>query len=149
MQRMRFWLIVVAIGLLAGCATQNVSHAPGADLSKAKTFYVQKLSADQRGIEQLFAKQLNQWGYQATAGTTDKPAAPVDAIVTYQDRWAWDITMYMLRLNVQIRDGESGTILASAESYRPSLERLAPEEMVKEVLQAALKRPSAAPSPTK
>jgi hypothetical protein len=102
---------------------------------------VQKLPADQRGIDLLFVKQLNEWGYKATGGTADKPAETVDALLTYQDRWAWDITMYMLRLNVQIRDGQSGTIIASAESMRPSLERLSPPEMVKEVLQAALKRP--------
>jgi len=141
MQRLRLWLIVAALGVLAGCATQNVSHAPGADLGTMKTFYVQKLPADQRNVDLLFVKQLSAWGYTATAGTADKPAAPVDAIITYQDRWAWDITMYMIRLNIQVRDGKSGDIMASAESMRPSLERLDPPEMVKEVLQAALKRP--------
>ena len=141
MQRLRLWLIVAALGVFAGCATQNVSHAPGADLGSAKTFYVQKLAADTHNIDQLFVNQLKQWGYQAATGTAEKPTVPVDAIVTYQDRWMWDITMYMLRLNVQIRDGQTGAIVASAESYRPSLERLDPPEMVKEVLQAALKRP--------
>lgn len=141
MQRLRLWLIAIAIGVLAGCATQNVSHAPGADLSSIKTIYVQKLAADQRGIDLLFVKQLNEWGFKATSGAAEKPAEPVDALLTYQDRWAWDITMYMLRLNVQIRDAQTGSIIASAESMRPSLERLSPPEMVKEVLQAALKRP--------
>ena len=141
MQRLRLWLIVAAMAFVAGCATQNVSHAPGADVGTIKTFYVQKLAADQRGIDQLFVKQLSAWGYTATAGVEEKPAVPVDAILTYQDRWMWDITMYMLRLNVQIRDGQTGAITANAESYRPSLERIDPPEMVKEVLQAALKRP--------
>jgi hypothetical protein len=141
MQRLRLFLIVAALGVFAGCATQSVSHAPGAELGSLKTFYVQKLAADQRGIEQLFVKQLNAWGYTATAGAAEKPATPVDAIVTYQDRWAWDITMYMIRLNVQIRDAQTGAIVANAESMRPSLERRDPPEMVKEVLQAALKRP--------
>jgi len=141
MLRIRLWLVALAIGALAGCATQNVSHAPGADLSTLKTIYVQKLAADQRGVDLLFVKQLNEWGYKATSGAAEKPAEPVDALLTYQDRWAWDITMYMLRLNAQIRDGQSGAIIASAESMRPSLERLSPPEMVKEVLQAALKKP--------
>lgn len=129
------------MAFVAGCATQNVSHAPGAEVGTIKSFYVQKLAADQRGIDQLFVKQLGGWGYTATAGVEEKPSVPVDAILTYQDRWMWDITMYMLRLNVQIRDGQTGAIIASAESYRPSLERIDPPEMVKEVLQAALKRP--------
>jgi len=141
MQRLRLWLIVTAPGELASCSTQSVSHAPGAELGTFKTFYVQKLAADQRGIEQLFVKQLTAWGYTATSGAADRPATPVDAIVTYQDRWAWDITMYMIRLNVQIRDAQTGAIVASAESMRPSLERRDPPEMVKDVLQAALKRP--------
>lgn len=141
MQRLRLWLIVAAMVFVAGCATQSVSHAPGADVGTIKTFYVQKLAADQRGIDQLFVKQLSAWGYTATAGVEEKSSVPVDAILTYQDRWMWDITMYMLRLNVQIRDGQTGAIIASAESYRPSLERIDPPEMVKEVLQAALKRP--------
>lgn len=141
MQRTRLWLLALAIGGLAACATQNVSHAPGTDVSTIKTIYVQKLPADQRGIDLLIVKQLNEWGYKAAGGTADKPAERVDALLTYQDRWAWDITMYMLRLNVQIRDGQSGSIVASAESVRPSLERLSPPEMVKEVLQAALKKP--------
>jgi hypothetical protein len=141
MLRIRLWLIAIAIGLLTGCATHSVSHAPGADVSTIKTIYVQKLPADQRGIDLLFVKQLNEWGYKATGGAAEKPAEPVDALLTYQDRWAWDITMYMLRLNVQIREGQTGAIVASAESMRPSLERLSPPEMVKEVLQAALKKP--------
>jgi len=141
MLKIRLILLAALIALAAGCATHNVTHAPGADLGNVKTFYVQKLSEDQRGIDLLFVTQLNEWGYQAVTGTAEKPATAVDAIVTYQDRWMWDITMYMLRLNVQIREGQSGAIVASAESYRPSLERVSPPEMVKEVLQAALNRP--------
>lgn len=141
MQQFRRCLMVALAIAVTGCASLNASHSPTADLGKVKTFYVQKLPADKRGIEQLIATQLTRWGYQASAGVTDQPPAPVDAIVTYQDRWMWDITMYMLRLTVQVRDGATGTILGSAESYRPSLQRRSPEEMVEETLKAALKRP--------
>jgi len=64
----------------------------------------------------------------------------VDAIVTYVDRWMWDLTMYMIRLNIQVRDGKSRAILASAESYRPSLERRSTEDMVAETLDAIFKQ---------
>lgn len=141
MERLQRWFVLAIVIALTGCASLNAAHSPTADLGKAKTFYVQKLAADDRGIEQIIAKRLTQWGYQASTGATETPAAQVDAIVTYQDRWMWDITMYMLRLTVQVRDGSSGTILASAESYRPSLQRRSPEEMVEETLKAALKRP--------
>jgi hypothetical protein len=143
MSGLRLWSIVVAVCLLVGCGTESVSYSPGADLSTAKTFYVQKLPADQRGIEKLFARQLNEWGYQATTGVEAKPAAPVDAIVTYQDRWLWlSYRMFMSRLNVEIRDGRTGALLASAEQPGSTAENVSPEGMVKAILQAALKRPN-------
>jgi len=63
-----------------------------------------------------------------------QPAERVDAVVTYQDRWMWDITMYMLKLDVQVHDGNSGAVIASAQAVRPSLQRKSPEGMVQEVL---------------
>ena len=104
---------------------------PGADLSPLKTVYVQKLAVDERGIDQLIANQLTRMGFAVTKSVIDPPA---DAIVTYQDRWMWDITMYMIKLDVQLHDGESGAIIARAQSMRPSLQRKSPEGMVQEVL---------------
>jgi hypothetical protein len=46
----------------------------------------------------------------------------------------WDITMYMLELNVEIRDPRTDYILATGKSSRTSLARKSPEEMVEEVI---------------
>src|SRR5215471_18793724 len=96
---------LVLVLLLAGCATNKASHAPDADLHKLKTFYVAKLPADDNGVEKLIAKRLNVLGYQCTSGDAQTPPATVDAVVTYQDHWMWDITMYMIKLDIQIHDG--------------------------------------------
>lgn len=124
-------LIVLFLG---GCATAESSKAPGADLTTLKTFYVSKLPADSRGIERLIADRLNLMGYQATSGSAEKPPSPVDAVVTYQDKWMWDITMYMIQLDIQIRDGKTNLALASGHAWRPSLQRKSPSGMVEEVL---------------
>ena len=116
------------------------AKAPGANLADLKSFYVQRLPADTRGIEKIIADRLNMMGYKASSGDADKPQGDVDAIVTYQDKWMWDITMYMIKLDIQIRDGKSGLILATGESMRPSLERKSPEGMVEEVLMNTLKK---------
>lgn len=109
---------------------------PGADLSPLKTVYVEKLTADERGIDQLIASQLTRMGFAVTNSVT---ASQVDAIVTYQDRWMWDITMFMVQLSIQVRDGQTKMVLANGQSWRPSLERKSPEEMVEEVLTAIFK----------
>lgn len=131
---------VIAAGVLAmtvlasGCATLDASKAPGADLTKLKSLYVQRLPADERGVQRIISDRLNLMGKQSSFGDAEAPAEPVDAIVTYQDKWMWDITMYMLQLSVQVRDGQTRSVLASGSAMRPSLERKSPEGMVEEVL---------------
>lgn len=120
--------------LLAACATETTSRAPDVHLERLKTFYVARLPADDRGIQKLICARLQQLGYRSTWGDARTPPSPVDAVVTYQDRWMWDITMYMIRLDVQVRDGRTGAILAYGEVMRPSLQRKSPQGMVEETL---------------
>src|SRR5690242_21668455 len=86
--------------LLSGCATNNAVKAPDANLGRLKSFYVVRLPADERGVEKLIAARLSAMGYQSSSGEAASPPAPVDALVTYQDRWMWDITMYMIKLDI-------------------------------------------------
>jgi hypothetical protein len=131
------WLIAVlaAALLLGGCATSLESDSmPGVNLSGLKSFYVVKLPQDGRGIERLISERLVAMGKLSSYGPAPKPPSPVDAVVTYQDRWMWDITMYMLELSIQIRDPKNDVQLASGHSMRTSLVRKSPEEMIAEVL---------------
>jgi len=128
--------IILIFFLLAGCskAVLKSDSDPNVDLSKLEYFYVQKLAADSRGIEKLIAGKLNEFGFQATSGIDTTPEGPLDAVVTYKDRWVWDITMYMLEIDIQLHDPETDFIFATTSSYRTSLVRKSPEEMIDEVL---------------
>lgn len=132
--KLLFVLLLVGLFLPACSSTLNARKSPGTDLTRLKSFYVQKLPADGRGVEVLIARRLNQMGFQAVHGVEDVPPMPVDAIVTYQDKWMWDITMYMLQLSVQVRDPKNRMVLVNGESMRTSLIRKDPEGMVEEVL---------------
>jgi hypothetical protein len=128
------WLL--ALVSLAACAVnrETADITPGANLSQLKSFYVVKVDADERGINGLIASQLTAMGYAATTGPeADKPK-DIDAIVTYRDKWIWDMTMYMLELDVTLRNAQSNYPMAVGNSYHTSLTRKSPEEMVKEVL---------------
>lgn len=131
--------ILILLSLTACAESLNTKKVPGADLTPLKTFYVQKLAADGRGIDRLIADQLTLMGFIATNGVNDLPSSPVDAVVTYQDKWMWDITMYMIQLSVQIRDGQTRMLLATGQAMHTSLVRKSPEEMVEEVLMAIFK----------
>jgi hypothetical protein len=133
-------LLAPVVLMFAACASNlEAKKMPGADLSPLKTVYVQKLAADERGIDQLIANQLTRMGFIASNGASETLASPVDAIVTYQDKWMWDMTMYMLQLSVQILDGQTRLVLATGQAMHTSLVRKSPEEMVEEVLKEIFK----------
>jgi hypothetical protein len=138
MKRPVIWLLQIGLVMLfvTGCVhTELISDIdPDSDLSTLKSFYVVKFEPDDRGIEAIIANELNSMGYHATSGVKPSPPLPVDAIVTYQDKWMWDITMYMLELNIDLRDPKTNYSFATGRSYRTSLARKSPEEMTQEVL---------------
>lgn len=133
-------VVAVATVFLCGCATQlKADISPGTKLSDVKKLYVVKLPADGRGVDRMIADRLNVMGMKATSG--EKSAVPddVDAIVTYQDRWMWDITMYMLELNVQLRQPKTEMVMAAGHTLRTSLVRKSPPELIEEVLNEIFK----------
>lgn len=94
--------------------------------------YVKRIPADD-GTHVLIAEKLKSKGVAVTSGI-ESPPDNVDAVVTYIDKWMWDITMYMLELTITIRDPKSDYPLATGNSYHTSLTRLSPKEMVDEVV---------------
>lgn len=125
--------LVAATQLLTGCANRSSARVdPSADLQAIKTMYVVKVPNDNAGIDTLIADKLRARGYTVTTG--GEPPANTDAVVTYIDRWWWDITMYLLELTVTIRDPKTDFPLASANSLHSSLTRKSPPEMVAEVM---------------
>src|SRR5574341_2513174 len=122
-----FVLACTAVLLVSGCAKLTASVPPGTEFSKLKSFYVVHLPPDNRGINQLIREDLATRGFEATTGPESARPQAVDVVVTYEDRWMWDITMYMLSLNITFRHPETNTLLASGQSYRPSLERRSEE----------------------
>jgi hypothetical protein len=129
-------LVFLILPLTSGCATNRATATvtPGADLGAARTFFVVKPNADTRSVGNLVTDNLVKRGFSATAGAEVPQPPKVDAVVTYIDRWMWDITMYMIELTVTIRNPESNFPIASGNSFHTSLTRKSPEEMVDEVL---------------
>jgi hypothetical protein len=121
--------------LTSGCAVNRATGSvdPSANLSALKTMYVKKIPEDKGATNELIAEKLRTKGVTVTTGETAAPGN-VDAVVTYVDKWMWDITMYMLELTIVIRDPQTDFPLATGNSFHTSLTRLSPKEMVNEVV---------------
>lgn len=127
--------IVSVFALLQGCSSvQKGTVLPGNDLSTIKKVYVVHLANDGRNVNRLIADELVSRGITATTGEAGQVPADVDAVITYQDKWMWDMTMYMIQLDIQFRKPVCEVPMATGSSMRTSLARKSPENMVKEVL---------------
>ena len=56
------------------------------------------------------------------------------AIVSYEDHWQWDMSMYLITLRIDFRDPETRELLASGQSFRTSLDRKPPVFIVDEII---------------
>jgi hypothetical protein len=128
-------IIIAFIALtFSACANrQSVSVASTTNMQSLKTIYVVHQPKDKNQINQLIAENLR---YRGVTATTDASSSPsnVDAVITYIDRWMWDITMYLLQLTVTVSDPKTNAQIATATSLHGSLTRLSPVEMVNETL---------------
>jgi hypothetical protein len=139
-------IALALVSFLSSCTihenTRQISPSfSEAGVSRLKTFYVRKHADDDYKLGEEIAAQLEKMGFRATYGTAQSPPGRVDAVVSYMDRWVWDMTMYMLSLDVQLREPQSDTILATAKTVRSSLIRKSQQEMVRETLDKLFKNP--------
>lgn len=132
------WPVLALIAVLVsyGCSNRATAElAPGANLITLKTFYVVHQPKDGRQLNQMISDKLVMKGYSSTAGPElPKGSYKADSVVTYVDRWMWDITMYLLELTITLREPVNGQPLAVGNSFHTSLTRKSPEEMIDEVL---------------
>ncbi len=125
---------LIVVLFLSACTAdrESASVMPGNDLSRLRSFVVEPYPEEKRSVEQLIVNELRRLGYKAELGSPEHIQA--DALVTFRSKWFWDITMYLLELDIQLREPKSRFPIATANSFHASLTRRSAEEMVREVL---------------
>lgn len=137
---MKIWIVIkyfavyLAFAAITGCTTLQATKVPGADTSQLKSIYVQTQLDDNRDVAKSISDQLNLIGYKSTFGPSESMPANVDAILTYQDEWKWDMTMYLFELSIQLWDSKTRNKVAFGMSRKTSLARKDPDAMAKEIL---------------
>lgn len=131
----KLFLVIVCVSL-SGCAINRATGTfdPSMDMDQQDVFYVERFAPDKRELNKIIADNISARGYKATFGPAGEAPDDATIVVTYVDKWMWDITMYMIELTVTFRDPATGAAIGSGNSYHTSLTRLSPEEMIDEVL---------------
>lgn len=147
--KLRSLALIITALLLSACVNrQSVTVAPTTDMQALKTIYVVHQPKDKERIDALIADNLRLRGVKASNGDGPVPSN-ADAVITYVDKWMWDITMYLLQLTVTVRDPKTDYPMASANSLHGSLTRLSPTEMVAETLNNIYNGKVTEPAPLK
>ena len=139
--RAALWGAMAWWGLwLSGCAINREAATADATLQWAsiRTLHVKQREGEDGSTKKLIAETFRARGFAVTSDPEPDPGA--DAIVTYIDKWMWDITMYMLELTIMLREPRSDHPLATGNSYHTSLTRKSPREMVDEVVENILRQ---------
>jgi hypothetical protein len=141
MLRRVFLLSLIAIStLMTGCAVNRATATadPSMRWDTIKTLHVKQLDGEDGSTQKLIAEKFRSQGFSVTADPQPNPQA--DAIVTYKDKWMWDITMYLLELTITVREPKTDFPLATGNSYHTSLTRKSQKEMVDEVVDNIMKQ---------
>lgn len=118
---------------LSGCINQAVHNIPAStDLSKIKTVCVEHFKPDKRQLNVSIAEALGKFNIEASAA--EQCPDSVDAVMTYRDKWRWDMSTYMLGLTIKLNDPDTGFPLAESHALHTSLSRQSPKETIDEVL---------------
>jgi len=135
-------LILTALMFFAGCSTIGPPVvSKDYDLATLKTAYVVRHAKSNRNIDVYIQSALVEHGVTASSGPLENKPKGVDFYVTYDDRWQWDMAIYLGSLDISFIDNKTGHLIASGHFKNGIFHSFPnPSEEVKKVISSVYKR---------
>lgn len=115
----RALLIAVLFFVAQGCVSSTAGVSISNELSDAR-YCVELQSKDARKLSDTIAERISYTGRKAVSAQ-DCSYRDTDYVVTYIDRWQWDMRMYMSALRIEIRRRNEDSLVGYGESQQSSL----------------------------
>ena len=136
---------ILAVITLAGCETYKPYTNPASPAPKLTRVAIMTnpSSKEKRRIAGDIADVLDKRGiHSVIIAPGDAPPKDVDGYFTYSDNWAWDMTMYLAVLEIELHDTQSGKLIASARYKQGLLHRYpSPTEIADKLIGQILGEP--------
>lgn len=100
--------------LLGGCASFDATVEGGHSLRDVKRFFVVSNLNDNRALDHQLAQALKARGLSAKVGPLTMMPDDTQAVVTFQDHWAWDFGEHLVFLKINVRKPSQEQAYASA-----------------------------------
>jgi hypothetical protein len=127
-------LLALALAAL-GCMTDFQADPIPPERRVAETrYYVERHEQDERRLDVTIAAELAKRGVVSSSGTRAERPPDFDVLVTYEDRWQWDMSMYLLSMRIDLRDPKTNALLATGNSMQTSLARKPAPEVIARIV---------------
>lgn len=107
-------LLFLLVLLLAGCTSVSTHVDKDRHLAGIRHFFVLSNLNDNHAIDENIVRALQARGFQAESGPFTMMPDSAQAVVTYDDRWAWDFSTHLIQLRISVQDPQSVHPYASA-----------------------------------
>ena len=116
-------LVLLFAGLLfGGCASFDTSTDRGRSLLGVQRFFVLSNPNDNHALDRQIAQALENRGRTVEIGPLTMMPDDTQAVVTFQDHWAWDFGEHLVFLKITVNDAPASQPYASVTfSARVSL----------------------------
>lgn len=132
-------LVFAVLGLLfAGCSSLDTHK--DADLSALHRIYVEHHLTDNHRIDEAIVAELKSRGYDASAGPLTMMPEGIEAIITYEDRWAWDFNSYLIDLSIEVHANFTNKPLGHGHYHQASAITKSPPQVVHQIIDPLFKR---------
>ncbi|MBQ0800089.1 MAG: hypothetical protein KBT63_12480 [Porticoccaceae bacterium] len=132
--------LIFLLLIFGGCASVDVGGyvVPGENLDPKATYIVLIEPDDARGAYKLIQQELERKNLAVEVVDKVSGRADRDVLVRYGAQWQWDITWYLLNVNIRFYHMNSELLIASAQSRRTSLARKNARSMIQEAINQVL-----------
>ncbi len=126
---------------LVACSQSSLDgfRVPQEQHDSGVVYFVKNHGNDERNLDTVIAGAMTAMGFKATA---EQPES-FDYLVTYEDRWSWDMRMYLIDLRVDVRDATTNVLIGTARSFQTSLSAMGKthQSIVQDVVSLLAKGP--------
>ena len=120
----RLGLGLVALALVGCVGNTSGQLALPKEQAQTATYFVQRQDKDSRDLAATIAHAMQTRGLKATSGNAAERPADAAYVVTYVDKWMWDMRMYLYDLRIDLRDARDQSILGYGQSMQSSLKAM-------------------------
>ena len=130
--------IVLIVFFISGCSHKHTGvNYPDHNIHEVGKVYIECNTYEKAQFPLVcgdITDEVALLGFDVSKGKKEKAPKDSKVILSYTDKWYWDMSMYMLSLEIIVRDKETNDYIAESFVERTSLIRKNTKEMAREAL---------------